>query len=55
MANLLKRDEQELMGKEVIGASAFTEFGATAGKNTDVDTIPEAFRAKGPRQIMIVQ
>lgn len=49
VANLLKRDEDELTGKAGIGSNAFTEFGQTAGKDTlaTVEDFPDAFKPAG--------
>jgi hypothetical protein len=46
VANLLKRDEDELTGKSGIGSSAFTEFGQDAGddKLATVEDFPDAFK-----------
>lgn len=47
MANLLKRDEKELMGKESIGSSVYNEFGAQESKEADEESFPEAFHSAG--------
>jgi hypothetical protein len=49
VANLLKRDEDELTGKAGIGSSAYTEFGQEAGddKMATVEDFPDAFKPAG--------
>lgn len=47
MANLLKRDEKELMGKESIGSSVYNEFGAAETVEADDEQFPEAFHSAG--------